>query len=81
MKTAVSLDDELLVRADHTAREMGISRSRLFSLALENYLRQRRNKEILDQLNRVYAGPPSQEERQKIRGMKKRFRSTIQESW
>ena len=52
MKTAISIEDELLIEADRTAHQMGISRIRLFSLALANYLRKRRNKEILDQLNR-----------------------------
>ena len=81
MKTAISLEDELLQRADHTAREMGVSRSRLFSLALESYLRQRRNKEIVDQLNKVYAEAPGLEERRTVAGIKRRFRSTIRESW
>lgn len=81
MKTAISLEDELLMKADRTARQMGISRSRLLSLALESYLRKRRNKETLDQLNRVYAGEPGPEERRIVAGMKRRFRSTIHESW
>jgi metal-responsive CopG/Arc/MetJ family transcriptional regulator len=80
MKTAISLEDELLIRADRTARQMGISRSRLLSLALESYLRKRRDKETLDQLNKAYAGEPSPEERRTVAGMKRRFRSTIQES-
>jgi len=81
MKTAVSLQDELLLRADRTAQQMGISRSRLFSLALENYLRQRRKKEILDQLNKVYAEESSLDEQRTLAGMKRRFRSTIRDSW
>lgn len=81
MKTAISLEDELLLQADRTAREMGVSRSRLFSLALEAYLRERRNREILGQLNKVYADEPSVEERRTVAGMKRRFRSTIRESW
>jgi len=81
MKTAISLEDELLLEADRTAREMGVSRSRLFSIALEAYLRKRRNQEILGQLNKVYAGEPSPDERQTVAGMKRRFRSTIRESW
>jgi len=47
MKTAVSLEDELPIRADRTARQMGIRRSRLLSLPLESYLRKRRTKETL----------------------------------
>jgi NADPH:quinone reductase-like Zn-dependent oxidoreductase len=52
---------------------MGIGSSRLLSLALERYFRKRRNKETLDQLNGVYAGEPSPEERQTVAGTKRRF--------
>ena len=81
MKTAISLEDELLLKADRTARQMGVSRSRLFSLALEAYLRKRRNRETVAQLNRVSAPDPSPEVRRTVAGMRKRFRSTIRESW
>jgi metal-responsive CopG/Arc/MetJ family transcriptional regulator len=81
MKTAISLEDELLLEADRTARQMGVSRSRLFSIALEAYLRKRRNQEILGQLNKVYAAECNPEERRTVAGMKRRFRSTIRESW
>jgi metal-responsive CopG/Arc/MetJ family transcriptional regulator len=43
MKTAISVDGQLLSEADRTARELGLSRSRLFSLALEAYLRHRQS--------------------------------------
>jgi len=81
MKTAISLEGRLLQEADRTARQMGISRSRLFSLALENYLRKRRNKEILDQLNEVYAEDPGPEERRIVAEMKRRFHATIRDTW
>ena len=81
MKTAISLEDDLLLQADRTARQMGVSRSRLFSIALQAYLRKRRNQEILGQLNKVYAAEPSPEERRTVAGMKRRFRRTISESW
>jgi metal-responsive CopG/Arc/MetJ family transcriptional regulator len=81
MKTAISVEDDLLVRADDAARKMGISRSRLFSLAMDKYLRHLRNKEIVEQLNRVYADAPDAEERQTLAGIKRHFQSTIRESW
>jgi len=60
---------------------MGISRSRLFPLALEHYLRKRRNKEILDQLNKVYAEDPGPDQSRTVAGMKRRFRSAIRTNW
>jgi metal-responsive CopG/Arc/MetJ family transcriptional regulator len=42
MRTAISVDDKLLREADRIANKMGVSRSQLFSLALEAFLRERR---------------------------------------
>jgi len=55
MKTAISVDGHLLIEADRFAREMGLSRSRLFSLALEAYLRRQRQQKMTEQLNLAYA--------------------------
>lgn len=78
MKTAISLDGQLLKEADQTARDLGLSRSRLFSLALENYLRQRRQEQLLDQLNQAYSNEPNPAE---APNLKAKFRSTIKDSW
>ena len=80
MKTAISVDDRLLLEADRIARQMGTSRSRLFSRAMEDYLRNRRHERILAQLNRVYAEPDPAEGRTTAR-MKAKFRSTLKERW
>ncbi len=58
MKTAISVEDELFQEAGRVAHKLGLSRSRIFSLALENYLREHRQHEILEQLNQVYSGEP-----------------------
>jgi metal-responsive CopG/Arc/MetJ family transcriptional regulator len=80
MKTAISVDDHLITEADRTAREMGVSRSRLFSLALENYLRNRERGKILEQLNRVYADEAGADKLMAKR-LKAKFRKTIVEKW
>ena len=38
MKTAISIDGDLLREADRTARRLGLSRSKLFSVDLEGFL-------------------------------------------
>jgi metal-responsive CopG/Arc/MetJ family transcriptional regulator len=78
MKTAISLDGQLLKEADQTARVLGLSRSRLFSIALENYLRQRRQEQLLDQLNQAYSIEP---DAAKAPNLKAKFRSTIKDRW
>ncbi len=55
MKTAVSLNDELVREADEAARQMGLSRSRLFAVAISEFLQRKKQQEMLLQLNEVYA--------------------------
>jgi predicted transcriptional regulator len=55
MKTAISVDDQLMGEADQVARQMGLSRSGLVSRALEDFLRARRGDALTAKLNQVYA--------------------------
>ncbi|GHV94694.1 transcriptional regulator [Spirochaetia bacterium] len=54
MKTAVSLPDSLYERAEETASYMGIKRSQLFSLALEEFIIRHNGKMITEKINEVY---------------------------
>ena len=53
MKTAISVSDGLFKRAENYAREKKISRSRLFSDAMEEYLAKREKDKIIEQINKV----------------------------
>jgi mRNA interferase MazF len=75
MKTAISVDDRLMSEADNAAREMGLSRSRLIATALEAYLRKRRQDEITERLNEVYAEVDPAEARI-LKLMKEKFHAT-----
>jgi hypothetical protein len=54
MKTAVSLSDSLYEKAEETASYMGIKRSRLFALALEEFISKHNSKMITEKINEVY---------------------------
>ena len=62
VKTAISLESELFKKAEKAAEKLNISRSRLFQLALENYINQYENLSILDRLNSVYSEKISEHE-------------------
>ncbi len=81
VKTAVSVDAELFKEAHRLARKLGIPRSRLFSLALEEYMRQEESKLLLERLNRVYAGGSDQAERRAIGAMKRKQRAIVEGRW
>jgi metal-responsive CopG/Arc/MetJ family transcriptional regulator len=75
MKTAISVEARLLRAADNVAKELGWSRSHLFSVAVEGFLRERRVVEIRQQLDRVYTDMPPGPK------MKAAFRRTIEDRW
>lgn len=81
VKTAISIDSGLLQQADETARLMGLSRSRLFSLAVGEFLERQRRENILLRLNEVYGKGVERTEKRLLKGIKAKVRRTIKERW
>jgi metal-responsive CopG/Arc/MetJ family transcriptional regulator len=55
METAVSIPDEVVQQADELASALGLSRSELYALAIAEFISQRRDENITERLNQVYA--------------------------
>lgn len=51
IKTDISLRKSLLDDAEAVAREMKISKSRLFIIAIEDFIQRHRNKKLLEKIN------------------------------
>jgi metal-responsive CopG/Arc/MetJ family transcriptional regulator len=81
MKTAISIDDGLLEEADQAARLMGLSRSRLFAVAVRDFLQRQRHEQMLLRLNEVYANQPEPVEKRLLRGLKAKVRRSMKERW
>ena len=54
MKTAVSISDSIFLRAQKFQTNYNVSRSKLYSDALDEYLSKREKQDITAQLNSVY---------------------------
>ena len=76
MKTAISIDDGLLREADEIARRMGVSRSRLFALAVGDFLQRQRQEQMLLRLNEVYSNNVEPAEKRLLKGIKAKVRRT-----
>jgi len=81
MKTAISIDDELLQEADKAARLMGLSRSGLFALAVGDFLQQKKREQMLAELNDVYSIGPDAGEKLLMKGIRANFRQTLKDRW
>ena len=60
MKTAISLPDDLFKAAESLAGRLGMSRSRLYAAALEEYLARHQARRVTEKLDAVYAAEPSE---------------------
>ena len=71
VKTAVSLQDPLFNAMENLAHSLNLSRSRLMSLALEEFIRRHENQRLLESINAAYADAPDPEEEAIQRGMRR----------
>jgi metal-responsive CopG/Arc/MetJ family transcriptional regulator len=60
MKTAISVPDRLFSAADALARKLGMSRSRLYTTAVAEYLAKHQAAKVTERLNATYSAQPSQ---------------------
>ncbi len=82
VKTAISLDEKLFDKVNKLANELHVSRSRLFTLAVKDYLKKQENQTLLAQLNDAYADHPEEEERKISSSMKSKHGKIMeQEPW
>ena len=55
MKTAISIPDTIFSRADLFARRRKMTRSALFTVAVDEYVQHHRTDDVTSKLNEIYA--------------------------
>jgi len=81
VKTAISVQKPLFEEAENLARQMKVPRSRLFVLALEEYIKRQQNRELLEKFNAAYADEPDPAELELREKSLKAYRATIEDEW
>lgn len=81
VKTGISLPRALFDQAEELARKMNVSRSRLFSLALEDYVQRQRDRQLLAELNEAYADGLDEEERTLLQQASYSFQQIVEGEW
>ena len=81
IKTAISIQKALFDQVEALAREMKVSRSRLFVLAVEEFVRRHQNQQLLKQINRAYEEPPPDSEQQHLRRMRRQHKRVVEGEW
>lgn len=81
IKTAVSLEKSIFEQIDALAHKMKVSRSRLFAIALEDFLRHHENEQLLQDINRAYQNEPDQTRQTQRQGMRRLHRKVVEGEW
>ncbi|MBI5485609.1 MAG: hypothetical protein HY888_14290 [Deltaproteobacteria bacterium] len=81
IKTAISIDKNLFEQAEHIARTMKVSRSKLFVIALQEFIEHQKNREMLAKINAAYSDEPDVPEQTLRRKSRKQHRRIVEGSW
>ena len=81
VKTAISLQRPLFEQAEMLAHELRVSRSRLFVLALEDFIRRRQSQRLFERINAAHEEAPPPSENTLRRRMRRRHRRMVEGEW
>ncbi|MBC8018847.1 MAG: hypothetical protein H7X83_10060 [Verrucomicrobia bacterium] len=81
IKTAISIEKNLFDQAEEIAKTMKVSRSKLFVIALQDFIEHRKNKDLLAQINAAYADEPDASEQALRRKTRRQHRRIVEGEW
>jgi metal-responsive CopG/Arc/MetJ family transcriptional regulator len=81
VKTAISIQRSLFEQAEALAKEMGLSRSAVFVLALEEFILHRQNQRLLREINAAYDANPDPAEQSRLEKAGKAQRELVEGEW
>ncbi len=79
IKTAISIEKPIFEQINILAKNLKISRSRLFALAVEEFMQRHKNTELLETLNKVYNDLPESETI--LPGMRSKHYEMVKDKW
>ena len=82
IKTAISIEKSLFEQVDALAKELHISRSRVFMLAAQEFIQRYKSQKLLDAINDAYDDMPAgPEEIELQRQMRSRHFKLVKDQW
>ena len=62
VKTAISMQEELFKKVNELATELHVSRSGLFVMAVQDFIKKKENQKLVAQINKAFNDDPDSEE-------------------
>ena len=81
IKTAISIQKSLFEQAESLAQELNVSRSQLFGLAIETYVKNHQNQILLQEINKAYSDEQDTNDKIRLSKMRKHHRKIVRDKW
>jgi metal-responsive CopG/Arc/MetJ family transcriptional regulator len=81
IKTAISIREHLFEQVETLARELNISRSRVFVLAVEEFIHRYQNRQLLERINQAYDDLPDSNERTYQSKTRQAHQNVVEGGW
>jgi metal-responsive CopG/Arc/MetJ family transcriptional regulator len=81
VKTAISVQESLFERADTLAEQLHLSRSQLFSRALDEFLKKHETWKLREAIDSALEGEPDPGEEERMRLMRRKQRRRVEGQW
>jgi len=81
IKTAISIEKDLFDQAEKMAQSMKVSRSKLFVIALQDFIAHQKNRDLLAQINAAYSDEPDTAEQTLRRKSRRQHRRMVEGEW
>ncbi len=81
IKTAISINKPLFEEVDELAQELNTSRSRIFSLAAQEFIDRHKNQKLLQAINKACEDIPDEKEESLRSMMRLRHLGMVKDQW
>jgi len=81
IKTAISIQESLFKKIEELARKLGVPRSHIFVLAVEEFIEREENRRLLASINDAYKDEPEAVEQKLLRQMRSSHRRLVEGEW
>ncbi len=81
IKTAISIEEPLFEEIDALATELEVSRSSLFTMAVREFIKKRKNQKLLEAINNAYDDSSDFAEKSIREKMKAKHLRSVKDQW
>ena len=81
METEISIGDILFEKANELASELGLSSSRFFALAVQQFIERYENQRMSDAIKAAYSDAPDEVESNLLQRQRVKQRKMVEDEW